>query len=817
MLRDSRTTLLGRCRQLKAGGKSLAERALRSVQPGPRAWNGAAVGVVLATALVLLLYFSGLVLSTGPALGPFLAFMLLLSVATLAGAMARLILSLVMLLPSAYRWSLFVCSAPLVLLFMRVDGPATMLLLVLVVVAPGSLIGAGVWVLLRGGMHDTTRVQKSIAVSGLVVGLAAAAFVIVWTARDGFAAKPYDNAAAQAGAAIAQLAADDPSLPGDHDVLTLTYGSGQDRHRREYGTDVDIVTQPVDGSPFIEQWDGWSGWARTRYWGFDSSALPIQGRVWYPDGAGPFPLVLVVHGNHSMEDYSDPGYDYLGELLAGRGFILASVDENFLNSSVGDLLSGMDGGLDEENDARGWLLLEHLRTWTAWNRDSANPFYDKVDLDRIGLIGHSRGGEAVAVAAAFNRLPYYPDDATVQFDYDFDIRAVVAIAPVDGQYRPAERGTPIENVNYFVMHGANDGDVSSFSGLSQYERVEFADGRYWFKAALYALGANHGQFNTTWGRSDAGEPYGRFLNLRPIMPAEQQEQIAKVYVSAFLEASLRGDTTYISLFRDHRAASDWLPETVYLHQFEDTRSRFVARFEEDIDVTTGTLPGTQLSQEHLTLWREQRVRLKRRFTETSAVFIGWDSAGTDTAYYAVSLPAPGTPGSERLRLALVPSGTLVFDLADADENPNPNHDSADEAGDLTGADSAGAADVENADDTMLASDLADVEGDEEDDDETATEPLDFTIELTDAAGRMARLPLATFSLLQPQLKVDVAKSGLFDSDEKSEIVFQTFVFPLNSFLVHNPDLELSELRRIRLVFDRSPRGAVVLDNVGFRR
>ena len=47
--------------------------------------------------------------------------------------------------------------------------------------------------------------------------------------------------------------------------------------------------------------------------------MPVNGRVWYPHGGGPYPLVLIVHGNHNMKDYSDPGYAYLGTLLASRG------------------------------------------------------------------------------------------------------------------------------------------------------------------------------------------------------------------------------------------------------------------------------------------------------------------------------------------------------------------------------------------------------------------------------------------------------------------------------------------------------------------
>jgi dienelactone hydrolase len=752
---------------------------LSAIRPGPHAWNGAAAGLAVGTVLILLVCFYGLVVASGFGLGPLLAFCMLIGVAMVAGVVIRWLFALPMLLPNRYRWSLLLCLPPLVLLFMRAGGFLTTMRLLLAIVVPASLIGAAVWALARSGMRGLTRAQLGVAVGGLGLGLVAAGFVLHWVVKDGRDAEPYRNAAVEAVAPVKILSQPDPSRRGDHEVLTLTYGSGSDRHRPEYGRDVDVVTEPVDGSPFIDQWDGWSGWARTRYWGFDAEELPLQGRVWYPDGDGPFPLVLVVHGNHGMEDYSDPGYDYLGELLASRAFILVSVDENFLNSSMGDLLSGFDGGLDEENDARGWVLLEHLRQWRLWAQDSASPFFQKVDLASVGLIGHSRGGEAVAIAAAFNRLPFYPDDATVAFDYGFEIRAVVAIAPIDGQYRPGERGTPIENVNYFVLHGANDGDVSSFSGLSQYERVKFTDRQYWFKAALYVLGANHGQFNTSWGRSDAGEPFGRFLNLRSLMPAEEQEQIAEVYISAFLEASLRDNTDLIPLFWDHRRADDWLPETVYLHQFEDTRCRFVSTYEEDIDVTTGSLDGTQLSTEHLTLWREQRVRLKRRLTETSAVYLGWDSAGAEgVASYTVTLP--DSPAPDDLRSDLVASSSLMFALADADEDPNPG----------------------------------DEDGEEED--EEQPEPLDLTVELRDTAGEVARLPLSSFSLLQPQIKVDVAKSEFLESGNKSEVVFQTFVFTLAQFQAENPSLDLKRLAQIRFVFDRSSKGAVVLDNVGFR-
>ena len=60
-------------------------------------------------------------------------------------------------------------------------------------------------------------------------------------------------------------------------------------------------------------------------------------------------------------DAIHPGYGYLGELFASRGFITVSVDENFLNGS-------WVGGLEKENDARGWMLLQHLKVWRRWNQ-----------------------------------------------------------------------------------------------------------------------------------------------------------------------------------------------------------------------------------------------------------------------------------------------------------------------------------------------------------------------------------------------------------------------------------------------------------------
>ena len=92
--------------------------------------------------------------------------------------------------------------------------------------------------------------------------------------------------------------------------------------------------------------------------------------------------------------------------------------------------------------------------------------------------------------------------------------------------------------------------------------------------------------------------------------------------------------------------------------------------------------------------------------------------------------------------------------------------------------------------------------------------MDLTLELRDRAGDAARLPLSHFSLLQPQLRGRLAKADSMQTLPTSEAVFQTFEFRLGDFATENPEFNPATLREVRFVFDRSPAGVVILDEVG---
>jgi len=735
--------------------KSWLARAWRTVKPVPQTWKGAALALLTAALLLWVLQVANFTVPASPLVLTPLMFVSGVLVIALAAYLLSVLIAALARLPGLFRWALAVALFSAGNYGLMTGSDAGMAVVIAAVVVVGTLIGAGAGTL-AGGWRRLAPARRVVALASLVIGLVALAFGVFWLLNEGFMAESAPNAAALSPSAPPPLDLPDPSLPGDYDVLTLTYGSGEDRHREAYGAGADLITEPVDGSAFVKGWEGLGGDARTAYWGFDSEALPLNARVWYPDGDGPFPLVLVVHGNHLAEDFSDEGYDYLGELLASRGMIVASVDENFLNSTWDSII----GGLKEENDARGWLLLEHLRQWRAWNSDPASPFAGRVDMENIALIGHSRGGEAVAIAAAFNRLPAYPDDAAVAFDYGFNIRAVVGIAPVDGQYRPAGVGTPLRDVNYLVLHGSYDGDVQTLSAASQYDRVEFSEGFDGFKALFYIDRANHGQFNTTWGRrSDAGTGGSVFYNLRPILTAEEQRQAASVAISAFLEATLRGERGYRALFRDARVASGWLPETIYIQQYAESSTRYVSTFDEDIDVRTATLEGAMLAGEGLSTWHEQRVAMKWGMRETKAVYLGWQEG--DRARYTIAVPGGALDTSA--------DSALVFSLADAGME----------------------------------------------DDDAPQEPIDLTVALVDEAGKRAELPISHVMLLQPMIKPQVKKLPLFVEGPGSEPLFQTYRFPLADFAAANEDFDPERIAEIRFVFDRTPQGRVILDDVGF--
>ncbi len=737
---------------------------MRVCTPSDAAWGAAAWGLIGCWVFIFLSFLLHDVVPDF-AVGKVAGLVAMLGALVLAGLGALLVLRVLNLLRPSFRLGLALALPLTAMMLINVwDSKGAAIATALLIVGVSLIAGAGTALVRRGRAGQP---YGSVVFLGL--GLAAIATLVAGMART---PKDPNPTLASYQLAGATLNLPDPGQPGPFKVRYMTYGGGSDRYRPEYAAKATWRSRAVDGSRLDQEWKGTVGWFRTLYWGFDPKRFPVQGRVWAPDGPGPFPLVLIVHGNHSMEDFSDPGYAYLGELLASQGFILVSVDENFMNSSLSDMVNPINGRPSKENDARGWMLLEHLSQWRAWNRDPKHPFYGKVDMERLGLMGHSRGGEAVAVAAAFNSLDHYPDDATLVFNYRFKLGAVAAIAPVDGQYKGRERSTLLKDVNYFVIHGSLDGDVMSFMGTSQYARATLTGAAPAFKAQLFVKDANHGQFNTSWGRDDLGMPWP-VLDKRAILDPEAQRQIARVYLSAFLQTTLMGREGYKPLFEDPRRGAAWLPKGYLAADFADSGTIWAATFEEDMDPGTATSPGARIYAKNLSVWRETDVKLKSRQMDTQTALIGWDErVHKGKASYSVDLGQSANVVGR--------GGALVFSAADAGMGSLPDG--------FKPAKTKGK-EPENA-------------------------PLDWTVVLVDATGAEARVPLSRDQVLYPQIKGQTRRFPEIDGAKMAEVVMRRYRLPLADFAAANPKLDLARLIVVRLDFDRSKRGAIVLDNVG---
>ncbi|MDT0606532.1 hypothetical protein [Croceitalea rosinachiae] len=571
------------------------------------------------------------------------------------------------------------------------------------------------------------------------------------------------------------LQLENPAVLGPYQVKQFTYGSGKDVQRKEYAEGATYITNSVNGKWLIPDWKGKKKKWRERYWEFGHENFPLNGRVYMPEGKGTFPLVLIVHGNHNMIDYSDDGYGYLGSLFASRGFITVSVDENFLNGHWSGDFRG------KEMPARAWLLLKHLEQWQSWNSDKNHELANKVDMNNIMLVGHSRGGEAVSIAAAYNKLPYFPDNAKERFDFNFHIKGVVAIAPTDYRYH---RKIRLKNLNFLSIQGSYDSDEVSFWGMRAYRRLTYNDTISRFKSGVYIHHANHGQFNSTWGNSDFGAPSKWLLNLAPLLEEKQQQEAAKVFISAFAEATLKNNQEYTAIFKNAAFAKQWLPKEQYLTHFESSDFKTITDFEEDININTAR-DSTKLQSKNLALWREENLSTRdKNSQENNAVVLGWDKKDSlktnKIGSYEISL-------SEKHKSFFKKRLFLQFALGAG------NH-------------------------AWLNSNKINKEENVKQDESKRKVPqLDFNIQLTDEQGQTSSIKISDFKEIPKPLKTRFTKFEFLDKEmigEDWEVQLQTYHLSLKAFTDKNVNLNLEDIRTITFLFDETPYGVLVLDEIG---
>ena len=506
----------------------------------------------------------------------------------------------------------------------------------------------------------------------------------------------------------------------------------------DYGTEGGLPSGTVNLTRYMsrESLDGLSDLQVGLYVDYDLNAVPLVGRIWYPEGGQNCPVLFIAHGNHVVTVDSYLGYAYLGEYLASWGYVVVSVDHNACN-----MLSG-------ENDGRAVLLLEHIGQVLSYNEAELAGL---MDPERIALAGHSRGGETVATAALFNHYDRYPENGTIRFDYHYAIRSLIAIAPTEGQYEPGDHSVELTDINYLLLYGSNDQDVTNFQGMNQYENIHFSGAGDYIKSALWIAGANHGQFNSLWQDEDQLAPAGWMLNTGDFLSMEEQQTIAKRMIRAFLDVTLRGETGQLPFLTDWRSCAEELPATVYSQCYETSAFQVLANFEEDSNMETGSGAGVSLQAERVGLWTEELVTYHDG-GELDNYAVRLRSYG-DTGAYTLSLPETDFTGR-----------TLQFDVSDYDSDS-----------------------VQRGRYSLL----------------------DCTVEVVDAAGSTAQARLADFATVYPPFPVRLSKLDYLFDVERFQYNFSTVRIPAEAFV---GEADLGSV--VQIVFRLDGPSHVRLDNIG---
>lgn len=339
--------------------------------------------------------------------------------------------------------------------------------------------------------------------------------------------------------------------------------------------EYDLGVQPVPGLSLAA--NAMSGTPSTR-------SAPLHAIVRHPSDltAGPFPLVLLMHGNHGNcrpgnydYDGSNPyrddvctvtntgacrsgtptpnaaGLAYLAETLAAHGYIAVSVDANALNCRDGARGARADGYIAQ----RAQLLIEHLRRWRAWNAAPADPFdarfVGRVDLGRVGLFGHSRGAEAVAEV---------PQTLAASEDVDgITLGAVFSLAPTS--FDAPQAGT----VPFATLVPVCDGDVYTYNGVQLYDRTLRHDGDAAPSVQIFMARADHDYFSTEW-RFDDNATGIASCSAGILDGPEVQQAVLEATVAAWFDGTLPEGA---SLEPWLRAVGD-VPPGIELHSGAET-------------------------------------------------------------------------------------------------------------------------------------------------------------------------------------------------------------------------------------------------------
>lgn len=517
----------------------------------------------------------------------------------------------------------------------------------------------------------------------------------------------------------------------------------------------------------------------------------VRASVHYPTSlaGGPFPVIILLHGRHStcyrttspynatsgwpcatgyasIESFQ--GYDYHARFMASHGYIVVSISCNAIN--------GVDGSLANNGmPARGQLVQYHLNLLNTYNSGATSPLtahlgtalVGKLNMQKIGMMGHSRGGEGVVFAALLNRSLGSP----------YGIKGIITLAPVDFK-RKILNGIPLMNIAPYC-----DGDVSNLQGVHFYDDARYTDLTDESpKHNVLMMGANHNFYNTVWtpgsyiaGTSDdwnsiygSTNAYcGTASATNKRYDTTTQKNGYNTYAAAFFRVYVGGETKFAPILE----TKDLIPP---VSSMLDTDNVYVSYH-------PGRTDRRDINRTD-TVYNEQINTMGDTVSVSGLISSGICGGGLTIPACNISTSAAKEPhkGTSTTK-GLAAMGMRWNDAADYYENEIPPSQQ-----DLTYVDALQFRAALRYNECVTGLNL------------------DYTVQLIDSAGAISseKVHDHSYALYYPP--------GTHTS-QLPKAMFNTIRIPISDF----GGVNLAKIRKVKFLFDQSPAGSVLVSDIAF--
>ena len=207
-------------------------------------------------------------------------------------------------------------------------------------------------------------------------------------------------------------------------------------------------------------------------WPDEARDRSVPVKLYFPrSGEAPFPVIIFSHGLGGSRD----GYGYLGRHWASHGYVsvhlqhAGSDDATWKGVPPREILASMQEAASAENfiartgDVS--FAIDHLERLAATEGD---PLHGKLDLERIGMAGHSFGARTtMAIAGEVLTLP---GGRELSFGDD-RVRAAIAMSPMPSRIT-AQHDSAYQRVRIPTMHLTGTEDTTPIEkGRTAAERL----------------------------------------------------------------------------------------------------------------------------------------------------------------------------------------------------------------------------------------------------------------------------------------------------------------------------------------------------------